>query len=431
MNNQNPDSTAAFPEVIEHKGRMAKIYRGKHRHSYRYEVTYRDPDGHWKRESFHEHDAARKHANVIVRQLDAATQPFLMLRGKDRFIYERALDLLRPTGLALDMAIAEFVEAKNRLNGACTLREAVETTRNLHAKPVSTVTVQHVVDEFVKVKDSEGLSHLYRRDLRTRLARFADYFKCPLSAVTTPDLVRFLNGIVGSRRHRKNYLTTIGTLLNHCKMMGYLPDGHHGISKIPKPRKDPREIAIAPVEAMRTLLSTPNTDVMLAVALGGFSGLRSEEIKRLRWEHIRFDEGHIEVTAQHAKTGVRRLVPLTDNLRAWLLPHRKREGKVIGYVNLSNQFDKVAKRLQVEWKRNFLRHSFISYRVAVEKNLPQVAMEAGNSVGVIQRDYLKVVTEERGKEWFSIFPSTPDNLVALPTPEAAAPADRVVQAATT
>ncbi len=95
-----------------------------------------------------------------------------MLRGKDRFIYERALDLLRPTGLPLDMAIAEFVEAKNRLNGACTLREAVETTRNLHAKPVSTVTVQQVVDEFVKVKDSEGLSHLYRRDLRTRLARF-------------------------------------------------------------------------------------------------------------------------------------------------------------------------------------------------------------------------------------------------------------------
>ena len=132
--------------------------------------------------------------------------------------------------------------------------------------------------------------------------------------------------------------------------------------------------------------------------------------------------------AQHAKTGVRRLVPLTDNLRAWLLPHRKREGKVIGYVNLSNQFEKVAKKLRVEWKRNFLRHSFISHRVAVVKNLPQVAMEAGNSVGVIQRDYLKVVTEERGKEWFSIFPSRPDNFVPLPTPVPAATTAVSVQA---
>ena len=55
-------------------------------------------------------------------------------------------------------------------------------------------------------------------------------------------------------------------------------------------------------------------------------------------------------------------------------------------------------------------------------------MHAGNSVSVIQRDYLKVVTEERGQEWFSISPSTPDNLVALPTPEPAVPPDRVAQA---
>lgn len=427
MFNQNPNSTEAFPEVIEHKGRMAKIYRSKNRDRYRYEVKYRDPDGHWKRDTFDEHQAAQKHANLVVKQLDTASQPSLLLRGKERFIYERALDLLRSTGLPLDLAVAEFVEAKTKLRNVCTLSEAVELSQSLRAKPLSTITVQQAVDEFVKVKESEGLSPLYRRDLRTRLARFADYFKCPLSAVTTPDLVRFLNGLDGSKRHRRNYLTTIGTLMNHCKLMGLLPDGHPGISRIPKPRKDPREIAIASVDVMRTLLGTSNTDVMLAVALGGFSGLRSEEIKRVRWEHIKFEEGHIEVMAQHAKTGVRRLVPLAENLRAWLLPHRKREGKVVGYINLSNQFDKVAKRLGVEWKRNFLRHSFISYRAAVVKNLAEVAMQAGNSVGVIQRDYLKVVTEERGTEWFSIFPSTPDNLVELPAPAPAATADPVMQ----
>ena len=117
MKNQNPDSTATPPEVIEHKGRIAKIYRAKNRDRYRYEVKYRDPDGEWKRETFDEHDAARKHAGLIVKQLDDASQPFLLLRGKERFIYERALDLLRPTGLVLDMAIAEFVEAKTKLKG--------------------------------------------------------------------------------------------------------------------------------------------------------------------------------------------------------------------------------------------------------------------------------------------------------------------------
>ena len=428
MKIQNSISTDGFPELVLQKGSLAKICRAKNRDRCRFEVRYHDPEGLLQRETFDEYTAAKKHANAIVKQLASGGLTFLPLRGKERFIYERALDLLAPTGLALDTAIAQLVEAMTKLKGVSTLCEAAEFSRNHHTKSVSSVAVKQAVDEFMKVKETEGLSHLYLRDLRTRLARFADFFNCPVAAVTTPDLVRFLNEVGGGRRNRRNHLTTIGTLLNHCKMMGHLPDGHPGISKIPKPRKDPREIAIAPLDVMRTLLGTTNTDVMLAVALGGFSGLRSEEIKRLRWEHIKFDEGHIEVMAQHAKTGVRRLVPITDNLRAWLLPHRKREGKVIGYVNLSNQFDKVAKKLAIEWKRNFLRHSFISYRVAVVKNLPQVAMEAGNSVSVIQRDYLKVVTEERGKEWFAIFPATPCNVVALPTTDSAITADRTSQA---
>ena len=129
MKTQNPDSTATPPEVIEHKGRIAKIYRAKNRDTYRYEVKYRDPEGEWKRETFDEHDAARKHGNHIVKQLEAASQPFLMLRRKERFIYERALDLLRSTGQPLDMAVDEFVEAKAKLKDFCTLREAVETTQ--------------------------------------------------------------------------------------------------------------------------------------------------------------------------------------------------------------------------------------------------------------------------------------------------------------
>ena len=417
INNHIP--TDGFPELVQHKGGVAKIYRAKNRDRFRYEVRYHDPEGSLQRDTFDEHAAAQKHANVIVKQLASGELPFLPLRGRERFIYERALDLLAPTGLALDTAIAQLVEAMTKLKGVSTLREAAELSRNHHTKSVASVPVQQAVAEFMEVKQTEGLSHLYLRDLRTRLARFAEYFKCPVAAVTTPDLVRFLNQVGGGRRNRRNHLTTIGTLFNHCKMMGHLPDGHPGISKIPKPRKDPREIAIASVDVMRTLLGTTNTDVMMAVALGGFSGLRSEEIKRLRWEHIMFDQGHIEVMAQHAKTGVRRLVPLTDNLRAWLMPHRKREGKVIGYVNLSNQFEKVAKKLKVQWKRNFLRHSFISYRVAVVKNLPQVAMEAGNSVNVIQRDYLKVVTEQCGNDWFGIFPGAPGNIVVMPPPETA------------
>lgn len=39
--------------------------------------------------------------------------------------------------------------------------------------------------------------------------------------------------------------------------------------------------------------------------------------------------------------------------------------------------------LKIEWPRNVLRHSFISYRIASVKSADQVALEAGNSPSII------------------------------------------------
>jgi hypothetical protein len=54
---------------------------------------------------------------------------------------------------------------------------------------------------------------------------------------------------------------------------------------------------------------------------------------------------------------------------------------------------------------NAFRHSFISYRIAVTGNKPQIATEAGNSVSEIDRRYRVPVTKEEGDEWFAITPN--------------------------
>jgi len=38
--------------------------------------------------------------------------------------------------------------------------------------------------------------------------------------------------------------------------------------------------------------------------------------------------------------------------------------------------------MKIEWPRNVLRHSFISYRIATVKSADQVALEAGNSPSI-------------------------------------------------
>jgi hypothetical protein len=64
----------------------------------------------------------------------------------------------------------------------------------------------------------------------------------------------------------------------------------------------------------------------------------------------------------------------------------------------------LARALKMEWPRNVLRHSFISYRIAIVKSADQVALEAGNSPAVIFKNYRELATDDEATAWFSILP---------------------------
>ena len=56
------------------------------------------------------------------------------------------------------------------------------------------------------------------------------------------------------------------------------------------------------------------------------------------------------------------------------------------------------------WVRNGLRHSFCSYRLAEVKDAARVALEAGNSPGMLFRHYRELVSEDAAKAWFNTVP---------------------------
>ncbi len=118
------------------------------------------------------------------------------------------------------------------------------------------------------------------------------------------------------------------------------------------------------------------------LAIGAFSGIRMAELNRLDWSAVDLERGHIELRANQAKTASRRIIPISDNLRAWIDP-LTRHGKVVKTAGLHREVTALAKALKLEWPQNVLRHSFISYRVAKVKSADQVALEAGNSPTII------------------------------------------------
>ena len=168
------------------------------------------------------------------------------------------------------------------------------------------------------------------------------------------------------------------------------------------------------------------------LAIGTFAGLRSAEIERLDWSEVHLVERFIEVKASKAKTASRRIVPIPENLARWLAPHAKPEGAVVPFDNVAKQIgwlveatneglqaaaeeagQSPSKVRPLSWKKNALRHSFISYRVAEIQNVTQTALECGNSPAIIFRHYRELVRPVEAKAWFGIAPEDTSKIAVL------------------
>jgi hypothetical protein len=64
---------------------------------------------------------------------------------------------------------------------------------------------------------------------------------------------------------------------------------------------------------------------------------------------------------------------ISANLAAWLAPLRRR-ARVVPSYRQHREITALAKSLGIPWPRNVLRHSFISYRIAIVKSADQVAL---------------------------------------------------------
>ena len=368
-------------------------------------------------------DAAQR----LARQLSEREVVAACMTNGQASDYAAAVQALAPFNVGLSATASTVAECLKTVGDLSSLLAAVKFYAARHkrttAKPVS-----EVVTELLTVKEARRKSPRYLADLRTRLGRIADAFRKDACDVTTADVQAWLDSLKLSPQSYKNFRTVAHLLFSFAVARGYAAD--NPVTGAESLTVGSGDVAIYTPSEIRRLLAAASTDFLPCLALGAFAGLRSAEIERLEWSDIRLTERHIVIGASKAKTASRRVVPISDNLAAWLAPFAARRGNIWpgtheAYYETQQETAAAtaipadaekgtAAKPAVKWKSNALRHSYASYRFAVTGDAGRVAGELGNSAAVVHRHYRELVKPADAQRWFAVAPDAEENVVTMP-----------------
>jgi integrase len=381
---------------------VVPIYRAESKGRVRFTLSfYRD--GRRMRKMFNDLDAAKKEALFVAQRIQSGMQHVTDLKPHERDSFKAAETLLEKLGIPLYAAVEDYVRART-LAGSESLSVMATEYGKMFGNIVRRATVSEVVAELLKIREQDGASTKYLGQLRTTLNRLAAKFPCPILEVTGPEVDAWLRSLDVATVTRNSMLRCIKVLFSFAKAQNYLPDEKNtAVEQMQQVRVKSEDTTIFSPEEMAKLLHHAPPDLVPILAIGAFAGIRMAELERLDWKAVDLERKFIEIRAGQAKTASRRVIPISDNLAAWLTPLEKK-GKIVRTKELQTHVPALARALKMEWPRNVLRDSFISYRIAIVQSADQVALEAGNSASIIFKHYRELTTPEVAEKWFAILP---------------------------
>jgi integrase len=278
------------------------------------------------------------------------------------------------------------------------------------------VMVSQLVDEYQEAKRKANFSQPYLHDIRQRLGRFNELFGLrSIRTLKAGEIEEWLHGLGLGPVSVNNYRAVVRAFLAYAVKRGYIDT--NPVASIDKIRvgNDPPEI-FTPVQLASVLAAAP-ADLLPALAIGAFAGLRASEVLRLEWSEIDLLRGVISVAARKSKSARRRLVKILPNLAAWLAPYANAQGKVFpGQKRVyHNAIAELVARLGFDWPQNGLRHSFASYHLAKFENAAQLMLALWHTTTrLIFEAYRELVTPESAELYWSIMPvGVPANVVSI------------------
>jgi integrase len=285
------------------------------------------------------------------------------------------------------------------------------------------ITVQELVSKTEEYYQSlldrdeatEGHLETLRKAGRRLNAAFGDV---RTSELTPCRVEEWLNGLKSKEGKplatatRNQVHTYVHRIFWYGKKIGVLASNPLGDTEKARSRKM-KAISVLTPDQMAKLMKAASPEIIPFFAIGAFAGLRIDEIQKLDWKHVDLAHRKIDLTWFPTKTLQPRWAPISDNLAAWLNPYSRPSGSFIPIArngeNSEQRLRNLRERAEKEaelwpWRRNCLRHSYISYRLALTEDVSQVALEAGHDPKTLAAWYRRPIRKEVAAEYWAIFP---------------------------
>ena len=276
------------------------------------------------------------------------------------------------------------------------------------SKPVS-----EAIDALLDAKEKGKRRPRYVKDLRDRLNVFSqDFGKRMIGDISANEIERWLDSRGFADVTWNNYRRILQVLFSFADKKGWCET--NVVAKTSNRSIDQKSPEILTIEQTRNLLDAAESEILPYYAIALFAGVRDEELSKLDWNSINLRTGYITIEASVSKVRQKRLIPITDNLRAWLTPLAKARGLVTPAKPRALK-EKARRDAGItEWPHDATRHSYGTYLMAQTANIGRVSEFMGNSPVVVKKHYQKVIEHHLGDEFFSIVPGDDISKNVLP-----------------
>ena len=312
------------PIILTNGTHEIKIYTVQNRGRAVFQLSYYE-GGHRQRKTFGKVSVAKREAKLVLNRLAVNGHDAAELSTADMESYVVAKKHADPTGLPVHVCAELFAKAQAKLAGyPASVLDTVDFYLEFHRRSAEK-SLKEIVAEFAAARCAMGVHADYAENIKRQLGRVITAFSGrTLPLLRTPDLDKWIGGQKWQPVTKNDARKIMITFGNWAKANGYLPAGRPSefdgmlTYKVP-----PTKVTIYSPADLRTILDTVHAklpELLPWAACAAFLGTRVSELALLRWENINFERGFVEVASHKIRTKSRRLVPLHDALRAWLLP---------------------------------------------------------------------------------------------------------------